>query len=92
MEHTTGLDKLELRFKNEGWQDGGDNSEGRGRVEGNDGRRGGGSLEDKVVMLENMKGRDKAFNALIGFSGLRWQHLQQRSSGDVDWEGRTKAQ
>lgn len=32
----------------------------------------------KVVTLEKMRGRDKAFNAIIGFSGLRWQHLQKR--------------
>lgn len=30
-----------------------------------------------TIFLENMRGRDKAFNALIGFSGLRWQHLQK---------------
>lgn len=34
--------------------------------------------EGQVVVLENMRGRDKAYNAVIGFSGLRWQHLQQR--------------
>jgi hypothetical protein len=32
----------------------------------------------EVVVLENMRGRDKAFNAVLGFSGVRWQHLQQR--------------
>jgi len=32
-----------------------------------------------VVLLENLRGRDKAFNAIIGFSGARWQNLQQRA-------------
>lgn len=37
----------------------------------------GGSATADIVFLENIRGRDKAFNALIGFSGLRWQHLQK---------------
>ena len=32
--------------------------------------------EMHTIVLENMPGRDKAFNAIIGFSGLRWQNLQ----------------
>lgn len=61
---TTGMDKLELRF--------------RGR-EGGAGMHGMGEQEDaKIVLLENMQGRDKAFNAIIAFSNVRWQHLQQR--------------
>jgi hypothetical protein len=35
-------------------------------------------MDAEVVVLENMRGRDKAFNALLGFSGVRWQHLQKR--------------
>ncbi|KAE9382127.1 hypothetical protein N431DRAFT_321239 [Stipitochalara longipes BDJ] len=58
---TTGMDKLELRFKPE---------HGAPDMTGSQG---------KVVLLENMRGRDKAFNAIIGFSGARWQHLQQRA-------------
>lgn len=58
---TTGMDKLELRFRSE------DGALGNGTGE-----------EGQVVVLENMMGRDKAFNAVIGFSGVRWQHLQQR--------------
>lgn len=27
-------------------------------------------------MLEGMRERDGAFNALVGFSGLQWQNLQ----------------
>ncbi|KAL3417389.1 hypothetical protein PVAG01_11389 [Phlyctema vagabunda] len=30
------------------------------------------------ILLGNMRERDKAFNAIIGFSGLRWQALQER--------------
>jgi hypothetical protein len=52
---TTGMDKLELRF--------------RGRECG---------MDAEVVVLENMRERDKAFNALLGFSGVMWQHLQKR--------------
>lgn len=43
-----------------------------------EGPRGGEMQYTKVVTLEKMRGRDKAFNAIIGFSGLRWQHLQKR--------------
>jgi hypothetical protein len=59
---TTGMDKLELRFRAE---DGAPGASGMGG-------------EGQVVLLENMRGMDKAFNAVIGFSGSRWQHLQQR--------------
>ncbi|TVY81863.1 hypothetical protein LSUE1_G007993 [Lachnellula suecica] len=31
----------------------------------------------RAVVLENMGERDKAFNAVVGFSGLRWRHLQK---------------
>lgn len=34
--------------------------------------------EEEGRVLENMRDRDKAFNAIIGFSGLRWQCLQKR--------------
>ncbi len=36
----------------------------------------GGKENAEVVLLENMWGRDKAFNEVVGFRGLRWQHLQ----------------
>lgn len=29
-----------------------------------------------VIVLEAMRDRDKAFNAILGFSGLKWQNLQ----------------
>lgn len=29
-----------------------------------------------TFVLENMIGRDKAFNSIIGFSGIRWQNLE----------------
>jgi hypothetical protein len=38
----------------------------------------GGAKGDDVVVLENMRGRDKAFNAVLGFGELRWQHLQRK--------------
>jgi hypothetical protein len=59
---TTGMDKLELRF----------------RAEDTALRMDGIGAEDDILLLENMRERDKAFNTVIGFSGLRWQHLQQR--------------
>ncbi|PVH70925.1 hypothetical protein DL98DRAFT_472213 [Cadophora sp. DSE1049] len=63
---TTGMDKLELRFR---------------RRVGVAGRPSVGEMDDvEVLLLENMRGRDKAFNAIIGFSGVRWQHLQKRST------------
>lgn len=37
----------------------------------------GGKDKPRAVLLENMKERDKAFNAIVGFSGLRWQNLQK---------------
>jgi hypothetical protein len=61
---TTGMDKLELRFRG---REGGAGMHGMGEQE-----------EAESVLLENMRGRDKAFNAIIAFSGVRWQHLQQR--------------
>ncbi|KUJ18508.1 uncharacterized protein LY89DRAFT_582089 [Mollisia scopiformis] len=63
---TTGMDKLELRFRGKG---------------GGAGMHGMGEQEDaEIVLLENMRRRDKAFNAVVAFSGVRWQHLQQRPS------------
>lgn len=59
---TAGMDKLELRFK-----------AGNGAVDPN-----GIGIEGEIVLLKNMRGRDKAFNGVIGFSGVRWQNLQQR--------------
>jgi len=38
-----------------------------------------GTQEQDIVVLENMRGRDKAFNAIIGFSGMRWQSLQAKT-------------
>jgi len=32
----------------------------------------------KTIVLENMRERDKAFNAILGFSGVRWQCLEKR--------------
>lgn len=64
---TTGMDKLELWFRGE---DGGAGLHGMGE---ND--------NAQKVVLENMKERDKAFNAVIGFSGVRWQNLQKRGVG-----------
>lgn len=61
---TTGMDKLELWFKGE---------------EAGAGVHGMGEREcARYVLLENMRGRDKAFNAVVGFSGLKWQCLQKR--------------
>jgi hypothetical protein len=60
---TTGMDKLELRFRAE---DVATDVNGMQKVD-----------RSEVVLLENMRGRDKAFNAVIAFSGVRWQHLQQ---------------
>ncbi|CZR50130.1 uncharacterized protein PAC_00002 [Phialocephala subalpina] len=63
---TTGTDKLEIRF--------------RGR-EGGAGVYGMGEQKSaEIVLLENMRGRGKAFNSIVAFSGVRWQHLQQRPS------------
>ncbi len=57
------MDKLELSFQ---------------RVAGQAGAHIMGAKENaEVVLLENMRGRDKAFNEVVGFRGLRWQHLQQ---------------
>jgi hypothetical protein len=56
------MDKLELRF----------------RAEDTALRMDGIGAEGEILLLENMRERDKAFNTVIGFSGLRWQHLQQR--------------
>jgi len=61
---TTGMDKLELRFRPE---HAGPDMTG---------------AQAEAVLLENMRGRDKAFNAIIGFSGVRWQHLQKRAERD----------
>ncbi|KAF7875256.1 hypothetical protein EAF04_002428 [Stromatinia cepivora] len=58
---TIGRDKLELRFRGEAGSDMHDASH-NGHA---------------VVLLENMKGREKAFNSIIAFSGVRWQCLQK---------------
>lgn len=60
---TTGMDKLELWFRGEGGTAGMNDMGEVGRA--------------RRKVLDNMRGRDKAFNAVIGFSGLRWQHLQK---------------
>ncbi|KAH7400410.1 hypothetical protein BKA64DRAFT_481465 [Cadophora sp. MPI-SDFR-AT-0126] len=65
---TSGMDKLELRFR------------GNFGVAGVPGI--GEMVEEEVLLLENMRGRDKAFNAIIGFSGVRWQHLQKRPKSE----------
>lgn len=64
---TMGADQLELTFRSD--------KPGNGVLRMD--------LENEVdvITLENVRDRDKAFNALIGFSGLRWQHLQKRGSG-----------
>jgi hypothetical protein len=61
---TTGMDKLELWFRSE--------ESGPGM------HHFGEEKHAKCVLLENMRGRDKAFNAVIGFSGLKWQCLQKK--------------
>ncbi|TVY39143.1 hypothetical protein LOCC1_G007326 [Lachnellula occidentalis] len=65
---TPGMDKLELWFNDEGPQ---------AEMPGMDGMK-----NATPVLLQNMRHRDKAFNAVIGFSGLRWQHLQK---GETDY-------
>lgn len=61
---TTGMDKLELKFRDEN----------RGaRMHGVRDKEGA-----EVVTLQNMRGRDKAFNAVVAFSGLKWQSLQKK--------------
>lgn len=59
----TGLDKLELVFKGEG--------------RSVDIQSLGADEHAEIMVLENMRGRDKAFNAILGFSGVRWQNLQR---------------
>ena len=65
---TRSVDKLELKFR--GQQD----------DDGNLAQLLGQSREESldVIMLENMRDRDRAFNAILGFSGLRWQCLQKQ--------------
>ncbi|EDN98390.1 hypothetical protein SS1G_13248 [Sclerotinia sclerotiorum 1980 UF-70] len=58
---TIGRDKLELKFRGEAGSDMQDACQ-NGHI---------------VVLLENIKGRDKAFNTIIAFSGVRWQCLQK---------------
>ena len=65
---TTGMDKLELLFRREA------EAPGMARISEKD--------DGEVLLLENMRGRDKAFNAIIGFSGIRWQHLQKRPKSE----------
>jgi hypothetical protein len=60
------MDKLELWFRGE---------------EGSAGMHDMGEKGDaRMVVLENMRDRDKAFNAVVGFSGCRWQCLQKEST------------
>jgi hypothetical protein len=62
-EVVTGMDKLGLWF--------------RGR-EGGSGMHSMGEQEHvEVVILENIKEMEKGFDAMIGFSGVKWQHLQR---------------
>lgn len=63
---TIGKDKLELRF----------------RAEPHGALYSARPNEPLVILLENMRGRDKAFNSIVGFSGVRWQCLQ-RTSGKL---------
>jgi len=65
---TTGMDKLELCFRRKA------EGPGMARISDKD--------DGEVLLLENMRGRDKAFNAIIGFSGVRWQHLQKRPKSE----------
>lgn len=50
-------------------------------------------LNDKVMVLEIKKGRDDAFNFVLGFSGLQWQSLQteptmkENLGEDHGWKG-----
>ncbi|TGO63343.1 hypothetical protein BOTNAR_0101g00150 [Botryotinia narcissicola] len=67
---TIGKDKLELKFRGEA---GGDVP----------GARQNGHV---VALLENMRGRDKAFNSIVGFSGVRWQCLQKASGKVAEME------
>ncbi len=69
---TMGMDKLELRFRG---YEGGASTHGLGE-----------QRDVEIILLENMRGRDKAFNAMVAFSGVRWQHLQ-KSSGKRNGEG-----
>lgn len=73
---TVGKDKLELKFRG---------------AEGSDLHN---VRQNKhvVILLENVRRRDKAFNSIIGFSGVRWQCLQKTSKkvgGQAD--GKEKA-
>ncbi|TVY55057.1 hypothetical protein LCER1_G007475 [Lachnellula cervina] len=74
---TTGMDKLELWFNDAG---------------ASAGMHGMGDMGNATpVLLENMRDRDKAFNSVIGFSGLRWQHLQkERQTLDIKQRGGSK--
>lgn len=58
---TIGKDKLELRFRGERNSDM-HNVRHNGLV---------------VIVLENMRKWDRAFNSILGFSGVRWQCLQK---------------
>lgn len=73
---TRSMDKLELMFRGKG--------EGASMPEM-------GEREDaEVVLLENMIGRDRAFNAVVGFSGMKWQHLQKRPKSKQGEKGVAK--
>lgn len=74
---TTGLKVLELKFYDSGGGDSG--MEGQEIDSANENemetllRE---PMKLRVVVLENMRRREKAFNAILGFSGLKWQSLQ----------------
>jgi hypothetical protein len=61
---TTTMDQLELRVRVHGkYTDQQGSSDDRAT---------------KTILLENMTNRDKAFNTILGFSGLQWQNLEAR--------------
>jgi len=38
-------------------------------------------VRGETVRLERVKGRDEAFNSIIGWSGIQWQSLQVQNKG-----------
>ncbi|KAI9739993.1 MAG: hypothetical protein M1818_005049 [Claussenomyces sp. TS43310] len=72
---TTRVDKLELRILSAADANGVD--DGWGRRSGKEGRE---FMYEKpettLIQLEAVKERDKAFNTILAFSGLKWQNLQ----------------
>ncbi|KAK4983177.1 hypothetical protein LTR66_008929 [Elasticomyces elasticus] len=47
-------------------------------------------LNRGTVRLDAVKGRDRAFNSILGFSGLQWQVLQSMDGGAGKGAGRTQ--